>query len=76
MGDNIYADIEVHPKTDVPQFYPQHTASIGVGMLLLCNPHDENYKPTEEQKVLLKGQIQNSKTWAYLRVLPSRVRES
>ena len=76
VGDGIFADVEVHPKTDEPVYYPQHTATFGANILFLCNPHDASYKPTPKEQDELKKKIQEKEGWAYLRVRSGRERES
>lgn len=76
IGDDIFADIEVHPKTDVPCFYPRFTTSFGSDVLFLCDLHDKDYQPSPREKEKLVQQIQTKKSWAYLRPLANRTRES
>ena len=76
LGDDVFADIEEHPNTDVPQFYPRFTTTLGSNVLFLCDPYGENYKPTPEQKKILIEHIRTKGTWAYLRPRIGRERES
>ena len=75
LGGNIFVEVEHHPRTDIPCYFPQFTSSVGIDVLFLCNLRDKNYRPTPEERATLIKEIQSKKSWAYLRVLPERTRE-
>ena len=75
LGNNIFAQMEEHPSTEIPQYYPRHISGLGQGILILVEPRGSDYVPTPKEKAELIKKVRAVKSWYYLRFDPSRTRE-
>ena len=66
LKDGTIAEIEEHPKTEMPACYPEKTDLLDDKTLVLSECHSKHYTPTPESQEILAKKIQAAKSWAYL----------
>ena len=66
VGDNIFVDVEEHPKTEMPEYYPGRTDLWSDGTLALFDCHSKHYTPTPEAQANLAKKIKSAKSWVYI----------
>jgi len=74
LKDGTIAEIEEHPKTEMPAHYPEKTDLLADGTLVLSKCHSKYYIPTSASQDLLAQKIQAAKSWGYLTQVYGRER--
>ena len=74
LKNGMVADLEEHPKTEMPVYYPEKTDLLEDGTLALSNCHSQYWHPTEEAQAELAKKIQSAKSWGYLYPVQGRER--
>ncbi|MBR6411542.1 MAG: hypothetical protein IKS41_00060 [Alphaproteobacteria bacterium] len=76
LKDGTIAEIEEHPKTEMPAHYPEKTDLLDDGTLVLSGCHSKYYIPTPTSQAILAKKIQAAKSWGYLTKICGRERSA
>ena len=68
LKDGMTAELEEHPKAEIPAFYPEKTDLLEDGTLVLMDCHSKYYTPTPAAQTELVKKIQAAKSWGYLTI--------